>query len=124
MFALAIALTVVLLLETLPSAVADLSRSSAGMTRLDQLTRLGLPEGRNLRVVSALGVLHLAGSAAVLIGLWRPAIGVAGAALEIVLFAWVVFRQLSHGDRGRALFAYVLFTTMATAVLITDAVRW
>jgi hypothetical protein len=123
LFALAVALTVVLLLETLPSAVADLSRSQAGMTRLDQLTRLGLLEGRNLWVVSLAGLLHLAGSAAVLAGLWHPAVGVAGGALEIALFAWVVFRQLEHGDRGRALFAYVLFTTMATAVLITDALR-
>jgi hypothetical protein len=123
LFALAIALTIVLLLETLPSAVADLSRSRAGMTRLDQLTRLGLLEGRSLWVVSLLGWLHLIGSAAVLVGLWQPAAGVGGGALEIVLFGWVVSRQLKHGDRGRALFAYALFTAMATAVLITDAVR-
>jgi hypothetical protein len=60
MFALSAALTA-LLLETLPSAAAGLSRSRAGLTRLDQLTRLGLLQGRNLRAVSLLGAAHLAG---------------------------------------------------------------
>ena len=36
----------------------------------------------------------------------------------------MLFRsQLAHGDRGRALFAYLLFTAMALAVLVTDALR-
>ena len=78
MFVLAVVLSVLLLLETLPSAVAGLTRARAGLTRLDQLTRLGLLEGRNLPVASALGGVHLAGSAAVIAGLWAPAVGVAG----------------------------------------------
>ena len=72
MVVLAVALTVLLLLETLPSAVAGLTRYRAGLTRLDQLTRLGLLEGRNLWVASLLGAVHLAGSAAVIIGLFLP----------------------------------------------------
>ena len=48
MFVLSVALTVLLLLETLPSAAAGLARYHAGLARLDQLTRLGLLEGRNL----------------------------------------------------------------------------
>jgi hypothetical protein len=35
----------------------------------------------------------------------------------------VLSRQLRYGDRGRALGAYVLFTSLALAVLIVDAVR-
>jgi len=123
MFALSAALTILLLLETLPSAVAGLSRSRAGLTRLDQLTRLGLLKGRNLRVPLLLGAAHLAGSAAVIAGLFVPVTGVAGAGLETAVFGWVLSRQLRHGDRGRALGAYLLFTSMALAVLIVDAVR-
>ncbi|HTZ91081.1 MAG TPA: hypothetical protein VMB74_01690 [Streptosporangiaceae bacterium] len=47
MLALAIALTVLLLLESVPSAVADLTRYRSGLVRLDQLTRLGVLEGRS-----------------------------------------------------------------------------
>lgn len=123
MFALSIALTILLLLETLPSAVAGLSRSRAGLARLDQLTRLGLLQGRNLWVASVLGAVHLAGSVAVLAGLATPAIGVPGAGIEAAAFGWVLFRQSRAGDRGRALGAYLLFTTFALAVLVVDAVR-
>jgi hypothetical protein len=123
MFVLAVVLTILLLLETLPSAVAGLTRARAGLTRLDQLTRLGVLEGRNLSVASALGGVHLAGSAAIIAGLWAPAIGVAGGGVEAVVFGWVLTRQLAHGDRGKALGAYLLFAAMALAVLITDALR-
>jgi hypothetical protein len=122
-FVLAVVLTILLLLETLPSAVAGLTRARVGLTRLDQLTRLGLLEGRHLPVASALGGVHLAGSAAVIVGLWAPVAGVAGGGAEAAVFGWVLSRQLSHGDRGRALGAYLLFTAMAVAVLITDALR-
>jgi hypothetical protein len=121
--ALALALTVLLLLETLPSAVAQLTHSGMGLKRLDQLTRLGVTEGRNLRVVTILGAANLVGSAAVIAGLFAPAVGVAGAGLEIAVFGWVVSRQLRHGDRGRALGAYLTFTVMALAVLTVDAIR-
>jgi hypothetical protein len=123
MFVLAAVLTVLLLLEALPSAIAGLARSSAGMRRLDGLTRLGLLENRNLWVVPVLGVIHLAGSAAVIAGLWVPAAGVAGAGTEAAVFGWVLSRQLRAGDRGRVLGAYVLFSAMALAVLAVDAVR-
>ena len=123
MFVLAVVLTVLLLLETLPSALAGLTRAQAGLTRLDQLTRLGVMEGRHLAVVTALGAVHLAGSAAVIAGLWAPAVGVAGAGAEAVVFGWVLSRQLAHGDRGRKLGAYLLFAALALAVLITDALR-
>jgi hypothetical protein len=39
------------------------------------------------------------------------------------VFGWVLSRQLRAGDRGRALGAYLLFSTMALAVLIVDAIR-
>jgi hypothetical protein len=123
MFVLAAVLTVLLLLEALPSAVAGLARSSAGMRRLDGLTRLRLLENRNLWVVPVLGVIHMAGSAAVIAGLWAPAAGVAGAGTEAAVFGWVLSRQLRAGDRGRVLGAYVLFSAMALAVLAVDAVR-
>jgi hypothetical protein len=121
--ALALAVTVLLLLETLPSAVAQLTRSRAGLNRLDQLTRLGLTEGRNLQVVTLLGAANLVGSGAVIAGLFAPAVGIAGAGLEAGVFGWVVSRQVRHGDRGRALGAYLMFTVMALAVLTVDAVR-
>jgi hypothetical protein len=121
--ALALALTVLLLLETLPSAVAQLTRSRAGLNRLDQLTRLGVTQGRNLRAIMFLGAAHVIGSGAVIAGLFAPAAGIAGAGLETGVFSWVVSRQLSHGDRGRALGAYLTFTVMALAVLTVDAIR-
>jgi hypothetical protein len=80
-------------------------------------------EGRNLPVATTLGAVHLAGSAAVIGGLWLPAVGVAGGGVEAVVFGWVLSRQLAHGDRGRALAAYLLFLTMALAVLVVDALR-
>jgi hypothetical protein len=123
MFVLAVILTILLLLESLPSAIAGLARSSVGMTRLDSLTRLGLLEHRNLWVVPALGAIHLTASAAVIAGLWVPAAGVAGAGAEAVVFGWVLSRQLRAGDRGRTLGPYLLFTAMALAVLAVDAVR-
>lgn len=123
MFALSVALTVLLLLETLPSAVAGLLRAKPGLVRLDQLTRLGVLQGRYLWLVSLLGAAHLAGSAAMIAGLVYPAAGVAGAAVEACIFGWVLSRQLAAGDRGRALAAYLFFTALAVAVLVAGAVR-
>ena len=123
MLILSVVLTVLLLLETLPSAVAGLSRAKVGLTRLDQLTRLGLLDGRNLWVPPVLGTVHLVGSAAVIAGVFVAAAGVAGGALEAAAFGWVLSRQLSHGDRGRALGAYLLFAALAIAVLVVDALR-
>lgn len=119
----AIIVTILLLAESLPSAIAGLARSRAGMTRLDGLTRLGLLEGRNLRVVPALGAAHLAASAAVIAGIAAPAAGVAGAGVEAGIFSWVLARQLRAGDRGRALGAYLLFAAVALAVLAVSAAR-
>lgn len=123
MFVLSVVLTVLLLLETVPSAIAGLARSRAGLTRLDQLTRLGVLDGRNLFVVPLLGAVHAIGSTGVIAGLWLPALGIVGAALETAAFTWILSRQLTHGDRGRTLTAYALFTAMALAVLITNALR-
>ena len=123
MFVLSVVLTVALLLESLPSAIAGLSRSHFGMARLDELTRLGLLQGRNLWLVGLLGVGHLAGSVAVIAGLWLPAIGAVGAGLEVTMFCWVLSRQLRAGDRGRTLIAYATFASIALAVLVVDAIR-
>jgi hypothetical protein len=122
-FILAVIVTVLLLLETLPSAAAGLSRAKVGLNRLDQLTRLGLLDGRNLWVPPLLGVGHLVGSVAVIVGLFAPAAGIVGGGLEAAAFGWVLSRQLGHGDRGRALGAYLLFASLALAVLIVDALR-
>jgi hypothetical protein len=122
-FALAIVVTVLLLAEALPSAVADLARSRAGLTRLDELTRMGVLERNRLWAVSLLGAVHLAGSAAVIAGVFVPAAGVAGGALEAATFGWVLSRQWRHGDRGTALFAYLLFTGFALAVVVVEALR-
>lgn len=67
--------------------------------------------------------MHLAGSAAVITGRWVPAAGIAGGGAEAAVFGWVLSRQLAHGDRGRTLAAYLLFTAMALAVLSADALR-
>jgi len=122
-FLLAVVLTVLLLLETLPSALVGLARAQVGLKRLDQLTRLELLDGRNLWVASVLGLVHLAGSAAVIAGLFAPVTGIIGGGLEAGVFCWVLSRQLSHGDRGRALGAYLLFTALALAVLVVSALR-
>ena len=122
-FVLAVIVTILLLAESLPSAVAGLVRSTAGMTRLDGLTRLGLLEGRRQWVVLALGAVHLAGTAGVITGIWVPVAGVAGAGIEAVVFGWVLSRQVGAGDRGRALGAYTLFLVLALAVVAVDAAR-
>lgn len=123
MFAIAVAATVLLLLEVVPSAVVALLRARPGLERLDELTRLGTLRGRSLWVVTLLGVLHTAATGALLAGLWTPRVGVAGATLEAVVFTWYLSRQLRAGDRGRSLFAYSLFLTMSLAVLAVDAAR-
>lgn len=123
MFALSVALTVLLLLETLPSAAAGLLRARPGLVRLDQLTRLGVLQGRYLWLVSLLGFAHLAGSGAMIAGLFYPVAGVLGGGVEACVFGWVLSRQLAAGDRGRALGAYLLFGTLAVAVLAVAAVR-
>jgi hypothetical protein len=122
-FALTVVLTCLLLLEVVPSAVAGLTRARAGRARLDELTRLGTAEGRHLGLVTTLGALHTLGTAGLLIGLASPAYGVAGAALEALIFGAVLARQIRYGDRGRTLGAYSLFTTMALAVLVVNVVR-
>jgi hypothetical protein len=108
MLGLSIALTVLLLLETLPSAAAGLTRYRSGLARLDQLTRLSVTQGRNLWAAA---------------GLVAPGAGVAGGALEAAAFGWVLMRQWRCGDRGRSLAAYSLFATVALAVLVVNALR-
>ena len=123
MFALSVVLTILLLLESVPSAVAQLVRARPGLARLDELTRLGTLRGRRLWAVTLLGTLHLAGSLAVTAGLRWPGWGVAGAVLEAAVFCWVLALQMRAGDRGRALGAYTLFLSMAVAVGVVDALR-
>ncbi|WP_328993401.1 hypothetical protein OG394_03665 [Kribbella sp. NBC_01245] len=123
MFALAVVVTVLLLLEVVPSAATQLPRLGVALARLDELTRLGVLQGRNLWVVTLLGSLHTVGAVAVIIGLWTPLVGVIGAAIETLIFGWTLDRQLRAGDRGRALLAYSIFTTSALAVLAVDLLR-
>jgi hypothetical protein len=122
-FALSAALTVLLLAEVVPSALAALTRFGPGVERLDGLTRLGLREGRRPWLVPLVGVLHTVAAAALIGGIPAPAWGVAGAAVEALFFGWVLARQLRAGDRGRALFAYGLFMSWALAVLLVAALR-
>ncbi|MBY8877864.1 hypothetical protein [Actinacidiphila acidipaludis] len=123
MFALSAVLTSLLLLEVVPSALAALTRFGPGVERLDSLTRLGLREGRAAWVVPAAGVLHTLTTVALLVGIWHPVWGVAGAAAEALFFGWVLTRQVRFGDRGKALFAYGLFTSWSVLVLLVAAVR-
>lgn len=123
MFALSAVLTVLLLLEVVPSALAALTRFGPGVERLDGLTRLGLREGRRGWVMPAVGVLHTLTTAALITGIRSPVYGVAGAGAEAVFFGWVLLRQLRHGDRGQALFAYALFMSWSVAVLLVAAFR-
>jgi hypothetical protein len=121
-FGVRVGLSVLLLLEVVPSAVAAATRARVGLERFDQLTRTGVLEGRRLWILSLLGVVHTLAAAGIVAGLWFPAAGVAGAGAEVVVFGWVLSRQLAAGDRGRALGAYLLFLAMAAAVLAVDAV--
>ncbi|MFI0719207.1 hypothetical protein [Streptomyces sp. NPDC021224] len=123
MFVLSAALTVLLLLEVVPSALAALTRFGPGVERLDDLTRLGLRQGRRRWVPTAAGVLHTAATAALVAGVWHPVYGVAGAGAEALFFGWVLLRQVRAGDRGRELFAYGLFTSWALAVALVAALR-
>lgn len=123
MYAVTVIATVLLLLETVPSAVVGVTRARIGLPRLDKLTRLGVTQGRNLWVVTLLGALHTLGAIGVLAGLVTAPAGVAGAAVEAGAYGWVLYRQLRAGDRGRALGAYALFTAMALVVLALNALR-
>ncbi|WP_433893624.1 hypothetical protein [Streptomyces sp. CA-111067] len=123
MFALSAVLTVLLLLEVVPSALAALARFGPGVERLDSLTRLGLREGRRPWLVPAVGVFHTLTTAALIAGIWRPVWGLAGAAAEVLFFGWVLTRQLLSGDRGGALFAYGLFTSWSLVVAVVCALR-
>jgi hypothetical protein len=121
--ALSAVLTVLLLLEVAPSALAALTRFGPGVERLDSLTRLGLREGRHRRLVPAVGAFHTLTAAALVAGVRWPVWGVVGAAAETAFFGWVLARQLRFGDRGRDLFAYGLFTSWSAAVLLVAALR-
>lgn len=123
MFVLGAVLTALLLLEVVPSALAALTRFGPGVERLDSLTRLGLRQGRHRWVLTAAGILHTAATAAVLAGIWRPVLGLAGAGAEALFFGWVLLRQVRAGDRGRELFAYGLFTSWSLAVALVAALR-
>ncbi|MDI5969851.1 hypothetical protein POF50_010970 [Streptomyces sp. SL13] len=122
-FVAAVVLTVMLLVETVPSALAGLTRADLGVRRLDVLTRLGLVDGRRLWVVSLLGVLHTLAAVAVVAGLWRPAWGAAGAAVEALAFCWVLTRQAALRQHRRDLTIYTVFLGLALAVLAVDVSR-
>ncbi|MFD3457072.1 hypothetical protein ACFWVC_33460 [Streptomyces sp. NPDC058691] len=49
MHTVAVTLTVLLLLEVVPSVVAQPARARPGLERLDELTRLGVLQGRHPR---------------------------------------------------------------------------
>ncbi|WP_329120422.1 hypothetical protein [Streptomyces sp. NBC_01465] len=119
--ALRVGLSVLLLLEVVPSAVVGVTRARVGRERLDQLTRTGVLEGRRMWLVTLLGVVHTLAAVGIVAGIRSPAAGVAGAGAEVIVFGWVLSRQLAAGDRGRALLAYTLFLGMAVAVLAVDA---
>jgi hypothetical protein len=104
------------------SSVASQAIRRAGSSGVPQRP-CGKWRRRNLWVASLLGAVHLAGSAAVIVGLFLPVAGVAGGAVEAAAFGWVLSRQLRYGDRGRVLGAYTLFTSLALAMLIVDALR-
>ncbi|HEY3506561.1 MAG TPA: hypothetical protein VGN37_27710 [Actinocatenispora sp.] len=120
---LAVVVTVLLLVESLPSAIAGLLRSTAFLTRLDQLTRAGTLQGRLPWLPRTLGALHTVGTAGAVAGIWIPWLGVAGGGLEAAIFGWTLWRQLRAGDRGRALGAYLLFLGMALLVVVVDVLR-
>jgi len=122
-FALSAVLTVLLLCEVVPSAIAALARFGPGVERLDGLTRLGLREGRNLWVVTAAGLLHTVAAALLVAGITSPLLGVVGAGIEAVFFGWVLTRQFAAGDRGRPLVAYTLFWSWSLLVLAVCAAR-
>jgi hypothetical protein len=122
-FVLSTALTILLLLEVVPSAPAALTRYGPGVERLDGLTRLGLRAGRRLWVVTVLGVMHTLATVALVVGIRHPLLGAVAAAVEAVFFGGVLVRQLRCGDRGKVLFAYGLFLAWALAVLVVAALR-
>lgn len=128
MYALAVALTVLPVLESLPSATVRPARAKPALTRLDEPTRQGVLQGRRVRVRTLLGSLNPAGTVAVVTGLRFPQLGVAGAVVEALVFAWVLVMQLRSGDRGRGTAGrpsgpYTLFLGMAASVLVADILR-
>ncbi|MFI0241451.1 DoxX family protein [Streptomyces sp. NPDC016845] len=70
------------------------------------------------RAVSVIGLLDLIGVAGAIVGFWKPQAAVAAGVWFAALCGWILFRQLTHGDRGSALLPYTLFACSALLMLI------
>ena len=123
MDALAWVLTLLLLLEVVPSAVAGVPALGVARARFEELTRVPVTRGERVWLLRAVGCAHVVGTVLLCVGLVRPDVGVLGAAVEVVLFGGTLLAQLRHGDRGRSLGPYTLFTALAVAVLVVNLLR-
>ncbi|WP_426566070.1 hypothetical protein ACPPVT_05765 [Angustibacter sp. McL0619] len=120
---LAWVLTIMLLFEVVPSAIAGVPAMGVARARFEELTRIPVTRGERVWLLRTVGAAHCVGAVLLLVGLNNPPVGALGAALELVAFGWILAMQLRHGDRGRSLFAYSLFSGLALAVLVVNLLR-
>lgn len=114
---LLVAASAVLVVEFLMTAAAGLLVLPQGVDRFTHLTGF-TPSPLVYRV---LGMLALAGVAGIVAGAWRPEPTIAAAAYFVLLTGFTLVRQVQRGQRGRELFAYLLFLTSALVVLTVRA---
>jgi uncharacterized membrane protein YphA (DoxX/SURF4 family) len=103
----------VLVVEFTLAGIAGVAGMAAGRERLAQLTRQKI----NPRFLFVLGLLELAGVAAVIAGFRYPGAAVVAALFFAAVAGTVLTLQVVHGDRGTALIAYSLFFTSALVLL-------
>lgn len=98
------------------SAIGKLTHKPELVT---QLTGLGVPE----RLVPVLGLLEIAGTAGLLIGVWVLPLGVAAAIGLTLYFAGAVIAHLRHHDRLKDFAPAVLLFAVAIATLVLEMKR-
>ncbi|WP_306192812.1 MULTISPECIES: hypothetical protein [unclassified Streptomyces] len=70
------------------------------------------------RLVALIGLLDLIGVIGVVVGFWKPEAAVAAGVWFAALCGWILYRQVTHGDRGSALLPYTLFAGSAVLVIV------
>lgn len=70
-------------------------------------------------VIFLIGLLDLIGVIGVIIGFWRPLPAVAAGLFFAALAGTILFRQITHGDRGTDLLPYTLFASAGIILVIT-----
>ena len=111
----ALLVSALLILEFSLSAISMISVMQTAVDRFSTLTRTT----PGPRLVVLIGLLDLIGVVAVIAGFWRPWPAVPAGVFFALLSGFVLFRQITGGDRGSDLLPYTLFLSAAVVLVIT-----